>query len=66
MNCPFCQREFDETRLPEACKACPSGGGCRHVRCPYCGYEMPREPGLVKHLRNLFRKPAKGAPHEQP
>jgi len=55
MLCPFCQREFDETKLPEACKGCPSGGGCNNVRCPYCGYETPREPASVKKLKAFFK-----------
>jgi predicted amidophosphoribosyltransferase len=56
MKCSGCQREFDETRIPDVCKGCPSGGGCHNVRCPYCGYETPREPGLVKAIRKLFKK----------
>lgn len=56
MICSFCRREFDEAKIAEACRACPSGGGCHHVRCPFCGNEMPREPRLVKAMKSFFRK----------
>ena len=64
MKCSFCQREFDETKSADACKGCPSGGGCHNVRCPFCGYESPREPGLIKHLKTLFNKKGRENKHE--
>ena len=59
MICSFCQREFDETKGTDACRGCPSGGGCHNVRCPFCGYETPKEPGLVKTIRTFFKKTGK-------
>lgn len=54
MKCPFCGREFDETRAAPSCASCPSGGSCGNIRCPYCGHESPREPRLIARLRNVF------------
>ena len=51
MNCAFCHREFREEEAVKACKNCALFGGCKMVKCPYCGYEAPAEPGLVKWLR---------------
>jgi hypothetical protein len=39
---------FEEEDGLKACGACASFGGCRHVKCPRCGYEMPQTPDLVK------------------
>jgi len=51
MRCDFCGREFDEGAAEEACAACTLFGGCKKVKCPHCGYEMPRETRLVKAIR---------------
>ena len=56
MTCSFCQRQFNEDRAPLACKGCPSGGGCQNVKCPYCGYESPREPRWIAWLKRRLRK----------
>ena len=56
MKCSFCLREFDDQQATDACQGCPSGGGCHNVKCPYCGYESPQEPGLVKAIKKLFNK----------
>lgn len=56
MNCSFCGRDFDETEGRKKCKSCALFGGCRNMRCPHCGYEMPEEPGFIKWL---FRRSPK-------
>jgi adenine-specific DNA methylase len=56
VKCPFCDREFDEKAAEKACGACAVFGGCKMVKCPHCGYESPREPGLVKWLKRLGAK----------
>lgn len=56
MKCSFCQREFNENQARQACKGCLSGGGCQNVKCPYCGYEMPREPRLIGWIKRRLRK----------
>lgn len=33
-----------------------SGCGCQKVKCPYCGYESPREPDVVETFRNIKKK----------
>lgn len=48
MRCSFCAYEFDEEEGAKACGRCAAFGGCRSVKCPRCGYEMPQTSGLVK------------------
>ncbi len=54
MECYLCHRTFDEAAAEAACRGCLSGGGCRKIRCPHCGGEMPREPRSATWLRRLF------------
>ena len=54
MICGFCRKEFDEKQAQPACKNCAMHGGCKLMRCPHCGYEMPPEPGLIRWLRKLI------------
>ncbi len=56
MKCPLCGHEFSETEGKTGCGGCPVGGGCHMVMCPNCGYEIPREPGLIKVLRKWREK----------
>ena len=56
MNCPFCGKEIDEATAREKCQHCTLFGGCRNLRCPNCGYEVPEEPGFVKWLRKKSGK----------
>ena len=51
MKCGFCTHEFTESEGEATCSRCALFGGCRFIRCPRCGYEMPRTPGLLKMLR---------------
>ncbi|MHB1318624.1 MAG: hypothetical protein ACYCYF_08415 [Anaerolineae bacterium] len=53
MNCGFCGRDFDPAAANAACGACPVGGSCHLVRCPYCGYESPPEAKLIGWLRQI-------------
>ncbi len=62
MKCGFCGTEFDLLSAEEACRACPIVVGCRLVRCPNCGYEMPPEAKLVSKLRELRKKQLFSAP----
>jgi len=60
MKCAFCGLVFDKEASQACCRGCPmSGGGCRMVRCPNCGYETPVAPEMkrIKSLvRRLFRR----------
>lgn len=57
MRCGFCGTEFDAAQAASACAGCPvARDGCRLVRCPRCGYEMPPEAKLVGWLRGLRRR----------
>lgn len=56
MKCAFCRREFDEDSAQDACRSCSVFGGCKKAKCPYCGYETPIEPGLIKWLRGRWTK----------
>ncbi|MBM4016775.1 MAG: hypothetical protein FJ288_00355 [Planctomycetes bacterium] len=51
MTCPFCGKEFGEAAARTACAGCSLVGGCRKVKCPHCGYEMPEETRLVRAIR---------------
>ncbi len=55
MTCGFCGLSFEIDASREACAACSAfgGGGCRFVRCPRCGYEMPEPVALPAWVRRL-------------
>ena len=57
MQCPLCGHKFDVEAGTAFCGACPVGKNCRLVRCPNCAYETPAEPGLIKAIKKLRRKP---------
>ena len=60
--CAMCGRRFSEEECQAVCSRCAlfGAGGCRKVRCPHCGYEMPapaRLPGLIaKVVKKIMRK----------
>jgi hypothetical protein len=49
MVCGLCHREFGEEAAVNGCKGCPMGG-CKRLRCPHCGYEMPPEPRWLRWI----------------
>ena len=51
MKCALCGYEFREEEGQAACAGCPLARGCRLVRCPNCGYDMPAEPKLITALK---------------
>ncbi len=51
MICGLCGKEFDEAGGAKTCARCSMFGGCQMLKCPHCGYEMPRETKLVKWIR---------------
>jgi hypothetical protein len=54
VTCGFCGREFAEQEARKTCTQCSLFGGCKNVKCPYCGYEMPQVPKFLGKL--LLRK----------
>jgi len=56
MICPFCRKEFSAENAGKECRSCTSFGGCRRVKCPYCGYESPREPDFFGWIRTFVKK----------
>lgn len=51
IECPFCGREYDEAAAQKACGTCSLFGGCKKLKCPHCGYEVPAEPRMVKWFK---------------
>ncbi len=54
MRCPLCGIEVTEGA--PACKGCAASKGCSLLRCPNCGYEIPKEPGFMKIFRRWKEK----------
>jgi hypothetical protein len=54
--CPYCRKEFVAKDAKKECQSCSSFGGCQKVKCPFCGYESPREPEFIENLRVLKKK----------
>lgn len=52
MTCGYCGFEFDLEESRHACAACELvGAGCKLVKCPRCGYDMPEEPVFIQRFR---------------
>ena len=56
MICPFCGKTFDGRASRTACGACALLRGCRKIKCPHCGYDLPAETRLMRWLRNKLGK----------
>ena len=50
MTCVLCGRTFEPGADDPVCKGCALFGGCKRVRCPHCGGEMPKEPAFVSWM----------------
>jgi rubredoxin len=59
VKCPLCGYSFEEDRAKDACGGCPMAGNCHMLRCPNCGYDIPKEPKLVKAFK-AWRKRENG------
>lgn len=53
MRCSFCGSVFDKNNAEKGCNGCPFQGGCRKIKCPNCGFEMPEEPAWIRKLRSI-------------
>jgi hypothetical protein len=56
MICAFCGRTFNEESAKEQCDRCTPLVECGKVKCPYCGYENPKEPKSLKWLNKIRMK----------
>jgi hypothetical protein len=63
MKCPLCGCEFKEGEGLAACQGCPLAGACNMIRCPNCGYDIPKEPRLIRALK-AWRRGKHGANRE--
>lgn len=42
-SCPLCGCRFPDAAGKTACRGCPLAFGCRLIKCPNCGYDLPRQ-----------------------
>lgn len=56
VRCTFCNYEFTEEEARADCGKCALFGGCRFLRCPRCGFEMPQTPGMIKAIKGWLAK----------
>jgi len=56
IKCSFCGNEFTEYQSKSACSGCPMTKVCNKNKCPNCGYEIPKEPKLVKIIKKWGQK----------
>ncbi|CEO89267.1 MAG TPA: ferrous iron transport protein A [Syntrophaceticus sp.] len=59
MKCSFCGYEFNETTA-HGCGPCPLSTTCGKVKCPHCGFEMPRENLIFGWFRRRRHRAGKG------
>ena len=51
-QCSLCGARFTHGTL--VCGSCPLNAGCEVVKCPSCGYQVPRRSRLVDLARRVF------------
>jgi len=56
IRCPLCGGEYSEQDGAACQPGCPLSSGCRLLRCPYCGYEIPAPTRLTRWLAARWRK----------
>ncbi len=61
IECSFCGNVFSEEEGACACGKCALFGGCRMIKCPRCGYEMPQIPKLPSLAKLLSKWGKRGA-----
>lgn len=58
ITCPFCNHRFSAEESAKSCANCAlfGGSGCKKLRCPNCGYEMPAPARLPGLLARVFKR----------
>ncbi|RJR13016.1 hypothetical protein C4588_01370 [Candidatus Parcubacteria bacterium] len=56
IKCSFCGHEFNDHDSKSGCNGCPMSKTCNKSKCPNCGFEMPKEPGLIKFIKRKWGK----------
>ncbi|HEX2950502.1 MAG TPA: hypothetical protein VHV83_13210 [Armatimonadota bacterium] len=58
LTCPFCAHRFTLDESAVSCSRCSmfGAGGCKKIRCPHCGYEMPPPARLPQLLGKVMKK----------
>lgn len=55
MKCALCGYEFSEQAGKIFCQGCLIKG-CGLARCPKCNFENAAESGLLKSIKEVFKK----------
>ncbi|MFA6568605.1 MAG: hypothetical protein WCS96_10360 [Victivallales bacterium] len=56
MKCSFCGFEFKENEADKSCCGCVMAKKCRLLKCPNCGFEIPKESEWIKKIIRFFGK----------
>jgi Fe2+ transport system protein FeoA len=54
-TCPLCGCRFPEAAGKTACRGCPLAFGCRLIKCPNCGYDLPRQASSAQQAAPLSK-----------
>ncbi|WP_202708581.1 hypothetical protein [Sporosalibacterium faouarense] len=56
IKCSFCGYEFQADESKIGCSGCPLSGTCNKYKCPNCGFEIPKEPKIIKLIKKWRHK----------
>lgn len=59
MKCSFCGYEFNKKNADQ-CDSCPLHTKCGKLKCPNCGFEMPRENSIFRWFRRRRHRFGRG------
>jgi hypothetical protein len=54
IKCSFCGHEFNEHDGKVCCSGCPMSKTCNKLKCSNCGFEMLKEPGIIKFIKRKW------------
>jgi predicted amidophosphoribosyltransferase len=55
MKCVGCGEQFTVEGIMTTCGECVKSTTCKKVRCPACGEDNPRTPGLVALMKDILK-----------